>query len=54
MGPLITLIGDDIVKASLLKPTKEEQGTSPTLEEKAILLSIVINCHKFQVLSQKD
>ena len=38
MAPLMTLSGDDIVKASLLKPTEEECGTTPTLEEEAILL----------------
>ena len=36
--PLCPSVGDDIVKASLLKSTKEECGTSPTLEEEAILL----------------
>ena len=34
----MTLSGDDIIEASLLKPTKEECGTSPTPEEEAILL----------------
>ena len=38
MAPLITLSEDDIMEASLLKPTEEECGTSPTLEEEAILL----------------
>ena len=38
MAPLMTFNGDDIVEASLLKPTGEEQGTSPTLKEKAALL----------------
>ena len=39
MTPLMTLSGDNIVEASLLKPTKEELGASPTLEEEAVLLS---------------
>ena len=39
MAPLMTLSGDDIMEASLLKPIEEEHGTSPTLEEEAILLS---------------
>ena len=34
----MTLSGEDIVEASLLKPTKEEHGISLTLEEEAILL----------------
>ena len=38
MTPLMTLSGDDIMVASLLKPTEEEHGTSPMQEEKAILL----------------
>ena len=38
MPPLITLSRDYIVEASLLKPTKEKHGTSPTLEEEAILM----------------
>ena len=33
-GPLMTLSGDHIVDASLLKPTKKEHGTSPFLEGK--------------------
>ena len=36
----MTLSRDNIVKASLLKPTKEECGTSPTPEEEAILFGI--------------
>ena len=39
----MTLSGDDIVEASLLKPTEEEHGTSPTPEEEATLLSEEIN-----------
>ena len=38
MAPLMTLSGDDIIEASLLKHTKEECGASPTPEEEAILL----------------
>ena len=34
----MTLSGDNIIEASLLRPRKEEHGTSPTLEEEAILL----------------
>ena len=34
----MTLSGDHILDASLLKPTEEEHGTSPTSEEEAILL----------------
>ena len=37
-GPLMTLSRDDIVEASLLKPTGEEHGTCPRLEEEAALL----------------
>ena len=37
-GPLMTLSGDDIVEASLLKPTGEEHGTLPTPEEETTLL----------------
>ena len=37
-GPLMTLSGDDIVKASLLKPMADEPGRPPTLEEEAGLL----------------
>ena len=39
MAPLVSLGGDDIAEASLLQPTGDECGTSPTLEEEAILLS---------------
>ena len=38
MAPLMTLSGDDIVEASLLEPTGEEHGTSPTPKEEAALL----------------
>ena len=38
MAPLMTLSGNNIVDASLLKPTGEEHGTSPTPEEEAALL----------------
>ena len=38
MAPLMTLSGDNIVEASLLKHTGEEHGRSPTLEEVAALL----------------
>ena len=37
-GPLMTPSRDNIVKASLLKPTREEHGTSSTLEEETVLL----------------
>ena len=37
-GPLVSLSGDDIMEASLLQPTGDERGTSPTPEEEAILL----------------
>ena len=33
MTPLMTLSGDDIVEASLLKPTGKEHGISSTPEE---------------------
>ena len=38
MAHLMTLCGENIAMASLLKPTKEEHGTSPTLEEEATFL----------------
>ena len=38
MAPLMTLSGDDIVEASLLKPMGEEPGNTPTLEEGTALL----------------
>ena len=38
MAPLMILSKDDIVKASLLKPTEEECETYPPPEEEAILL----------------
>ena len=52
---MMTLSGDDIVEASLLKPMAEEHGTFLTPEE-CKLLSWVrkYNHHKFQVLSQND
>ena len=34
----MTLRGDDIIEASILKPTKEEHGISPTPEEEAVVL----------------
>ena len=34
----MTLSGDDIVEASLLKPMGEEHRTPPTMEEEAALL----------------
>ena len=34
----MTLSGDNIIETSLLKPTKQEHGTSPTLKEEAVLL----------------
>ena len=37
-GPLMTLSRNDIVEASLPKPTGEEHGTFPTLEKAAALL----------------
>ena len=36
--PLMTLKGDDIVEAILLRPTRGEPGPSPTTEEKTTLL----------------
>ena len=41
MAPLMALSKDEIVKASLLRPTGEEDGTSPTPEEEATLLGKV-------------
>ena len=38
MVPLMSLNGDNFVEASLLEPTGNELGTSPTQEEEAILL----------------
>ena len=38
MAPLMTLDGDDIVEASLLRLNGEEPGSSPTPEEEAVLL----------------
>ena len=38
MAPLMRLSGDNIVEASLSEPTDDECGTSPTLEEEAVLL----------------
>ena len=38
MAPLMTLNGDDVVEASLLRPTGKELGPSPTPEEKTTLL----------------
>ena len=38
MAPLMTLSGDDIVEASLLRPTGEELRPSPTPEEETALL----------------
>ena len=38
MAPPMTLSGDNMVVASLLKPTGEELGASPTLEEETTLL----------------
>ena len=37
MAPLMTLSSDDIVKVSLLKPTEQEHGTLPSLQEAALL-----------------
>ena len=37
----MTLKGDDVVGATLLKPSREEYGTSPTPEEEATLLGKV-------------
>ena len=34
----MTLNGNDIVKAFILRPTREELGPSPTAEEEAALL----------------
>ena len=39
MAPLMTLKGDDVVEASLLRPTGEVLGSSPTPEEEAALLN---------------
>ena len=38
MAPLMTLNGDNIVEASLLRPTREELGSSPSPEEEVVLL----------------
>ena len=38
IAPLMTLSGDDIMEASLLKPMADDQGTPPILEEEAALL----------------
>ena len=38
MAPLMNLNGNDIVEASLLKPTGEEPRSCPTPEEEAVLL----------------
>ena len=38
MTPLMSLNGEGVVEASLLRPTGEELGPSPTLEEENILL----------------
>ena len=37
MAPLMTFKGDDIVEATLLRPTEEESRTSPTPEQEANL-----------------
>ena len=37
LTPLMCLSRDEIVEVSLLEPAGEEHGTSPTLEEEAIL-----------------
>ena len=41
MAPLMALSSDEIVKASLLRPTGAEHRTSPTPEEEAALLGEV-------------
>ena len=38
LAPLMTLSGDSVVEASLLRPTGEESGPFPTPEEETILL----------------
>ena len=38
MAPLMTLNGEDIMEASLLRPAEEESGPFPTPEEGATLL----------------
>ena len=38
MAPLMTLNGDDVMEASLLRSVKEESGHSPTPEEETTLL----------------
>ena len=38
MAAMMTISGDDFVEASLLRPTKEDPGPSPMLEEEAALL----------------
>ena len=38
MAPLMTLSGDDIIEASLLKLTEEECGISTRVEEESICL----------------
>ena len=38
MAPLVTINGDDVMEASMLRPVGEESGPSPTLEEETTLL----------------
>ena len=38
MAPLMTINGDDVIKASLLSPVEEKLGPSPTPEEDTTLL----------------
>ena len=38
MAPLMTLSGDNVMEASLLRPAEEELGPSPTPEEETALL----------------
>ena len=48
----MTLSGNDIVEASLLRPTKEEYGTFPTPEEEAILLGEEIKMPQVTEISE--
>ena len=38
MTPLMTINGDDVMEASLLRHVEEESGPFPTLEEETTLL----------------
>ena len=46
----MTLNGDDVMEASLLRPVEEESGPSPTLEEDITLLGEEMGSQKSQTL----